>query len=117
MSLLEDMIYDIGAGICNCQKIAEANQENSKFNLSKIKKYTPKTNILNVINDILNETDYRKSYEWQHNKIFDIDDLHIEVIKYDINTGEKCNVLINNETVTITKKYLKELWKGRKQYG
>lgn len=112
---VRNMFEDIGAGICLCQKLADANK--GKYDMSKVKKYKPKTEIPNIIKNILEETDYRKSYEWQYEKKFIYEGDVIEVIKYSIDTGDYCIININGEEMKVRKKYLKELYlmeqKGR----
>lgn len=105
-----DMFFDIGAGICNTQKFAEAMKENSKFDTSKVKQYQPKTQIPKIIEDVLNESEYWKGYEWQHQKEFMSNGVSYKVVRYDVNTSDWCLVEKNGKEIRISKKYLKELW-------
>jgi hypothetical protein len=109
--LEKDLIMDVAAGICYCQKLVDAIK--GKYDLSKVKEYKPKTKIPEIIQEVLNESNYRKSYEWQYDKTFIYDGSEIEVIRYDINTDDWCVVKIDGKEVKITKKNLKNWWEER----
>jgi len=111
---VKDMFSDIGAGICYAQKVDSASMKNSTFDLSKVKQYKPKTEIPQIIQDALSESEYRKEYEWQYDKGFTSDGVKFEVIKYDINTSDWCLVLMDGKEVKMTKKNLREWWEERK---
>lgn len=108
-----NMLYDIAAGICNSQKLDSAMMPNSKFNMSKIKHYQPRTKIPEIIQNALNNSNYRKDYEWQHDTEFISDGIHFKVIKYDITTSDWCLVLMDGREKKMTKKSLREWWEDR----
>ncbi len=110
---LVDLFLDIGAGICNAQKYAETIKPDSTFDMSKVRDYKPRTKIPDMIKEILEESNYRQSYEWHYDKSFTFDKIKIEVIRYDINTSDWCIVKIDGEEKKITKKGLRELWESK----
>ena len=107
----KDMIMDVAAGICYAQKAWDA--QKGTYDLSKVKVYKPKTKIPQIIQEALEESGYRKFYEWEYDKNFVSDGYEIEVVKYDIQTDDWCIVLFNGEKKKITKRYLRELWEER----
>ena len=108
---VKDMFSDIGAGICYSQKLTDANK--GTYDLSKVKQYKPKTKIPEIIKEILEESEYRKMYEWEYDKEFVSDGVKIQVIKYDISTSDWCLVLMDSKEVKMTKKNLREWWNNR----
>lgn len=106
-----DLVTDCAAGICYCQKLSDA--QHGTYDLSKVKAYKPKTKLPQIIKEILEESGYRKSYEWQNEKEFISDGIEFRIIKYDIDTFEYCFVLMDGEEIKITKKCLREWWEGR----
>ena len=110
---LVDLFLDISAGICNAQKYAESIKPGSTFDMNKIKDYTPRTKIPDMIKEILEESNYRQGYEWQYDKAFMFDKSKIEVVRYNINTSDWCIVKMDGEEKKMTKKGLRELWESR----
>jgi len=108
---VKDMFSDIGAGICYTQKLVDANK--GKYDLSKVKQYKPKTKIPEIIKEILEESEYRKMYEWEYDREFVSGGIKFKVIKYNINTGDWCLVLRDDKEVKMTKKNLREWWESR----
>lgn len=108
-----DLYADVAAGICYSQKLDSAAIENSTFDLSKVKKYIPKTKLPGIIQDILRESGYQKLYDWQHENKFISSGIHIEVLNYSIKTKDYCLVLMDGKEVKMTKVGLREWWNGR----
>lgn len=108
---VKDLYMDLGWGICNAQKLWDA--EKGTYDMSKVKKYKQKTNLNQIINDALQDSNYRKSYEWEHDSQFVFFGELVELIRYDIQTGDVCMVKINGTDKTITKKYFREIWELR----
>jgi hypothetical protein len=112
---VKDLVEDIAFGICNSQKLIEA--ENGTYDMSKVKKYNHKTQLHNIINDALKESNYRDSYEWKYERKFVYDGDLVELIKYDITTRDLCYLKIDGEDKKVSKKYFKEMWKNREVEG
>lgn len=106
-----DLVTDCAAGICYCQKAWDA--QFGTYDLSKVKEYKPKTKLPQIIKEILEESGYRESYNWQYDKKFTSDGIVFEVMKYDIETFEYCFVKMDSKEIKITKKCLREWWEGR----
>ena len=81
--------------------------------MSMVRDYKPRTKIPDMIKEILEESNYRQSYEWHYDKSFTFDKIKIEVIRYDINTSDWCIVKIDGEEKKITKKGLRKLWESK----
>lgn len=111
--LEKDLFTDISSGICYIQKLVESQEENSRYNLSKVKKYKPKTNILNIIHNIIDISSIKKDYEWHYDTEFVSDNTNIKILKYSINTSDWCIVLMDGIEKRITKIFLKELYERR----
>ena len=81
---IDDLIYDIGLGITGNQILDyKSNGKLLKDKSSKIQKLKPKTELHNIINSALEESGYKKSYEWQYDKIFKTKDNElVEVVKF-----------------------------------
>lgn len=106
-----DLVSDIAFGICNSQKLSDS--EKGTYDMSKVKKYTPKTELCNTINNLLIESKYRDAYKWQNDNTFQSIEGKIQVIKYDITTNDKCLIKIDDEETLVLKIYLKDLWDNR----
>jgi len=105
---VDNLLYDIALGFTLNQLSFDDNVSIGSKS-KKLQKLKPKTELHNTINKILDDSGYRKSYEWQHEMEFMTSDGDvIEVIKYDITTGDMCFVKINGKEVRITKQGLRE---------
>jgi len=105
---VDNLLYDIALGFTLNQLSFDDNVSigNKSKKLQKIK---PKTELHNTINKILIDSGYKKSYEWQYEMEFMTSDGDlIEVVKYDITTGDMCFVTINGKECRITKRGLRE---------
>ena len=111
--LEKDLFSDISAGICHIQKVIEAQKENGRYDLSKVKKYKPKTNILDIIHNAIDLSNIKKDYEWQFEKEFISDNTNIKILRYDINTSDWCIILMDDREIKISKKFLRELYERR----
>ena len=109
--LEKDLFTDVSAGICFMQKFNETldDMRKTKYKLSKVKKYIPKTEIPKIIQNALDNLDKSK-FKWKHDIEFISNNNKIKVIKYDNNTFDWCIVNIDGEEKKISKCYLRELW-------
>jgi len=101
-------------GICGSQKLdIQGNM------LKNTKKFTKKhstqynTYFHKMIQQCLDESGYRESYEWKNEKVFVSGNVLIEVMSYDINTSDWCIVKIDGEEIKITKRELGEWYEKR----
>ena len=105
---VDNLLYDIALGFTLNQLSFDENISIGNKS-KKLQKLKPKTELHNIINKILIDSGYRKFYEWQHEMEFMSSDGDlIEVIKYDISTGDMCFVKINGDECMITKRGLRE---------
>ena len=110
---IDDLLYDIALGICCNQQLSIDNNTTLKDKSKKLQKLKPKTDLHKTINNIIEELGVRESYEWQHEKVFTSSEGDvIEVIKYDITTGDMCLIKIDGEKIRITKRGLREWYEG-----
>jgi hypothetical protein len=113
----EDLFADIGAGICHTVKLSDSN--NGKFDMKKVKKYNPKTKVPEVITNALNKSKYWEDYEWKGNKRFNCDYGDIEILEYNIKTGDSCLIRIYEDNtykdIRLNKKYINELYNSSKK--
>jgi len=112
---IDDLVYDIALGITGNQSLGYgANGDMLKDKSKKIQKLKPKTNLHNIIEDALEKSQYRRAYEWDNERIFKTKDgEQVELIKYDITTGEYCIVKIDGKEMKMTKKWFREWWESR----
>jgi hypothetical protein len=110
---VDDLLYDIALGICCNQQLSIDNNTTLGSKSKKLQKLKPKTDLHKTINNIMEDLGVRKSYKWQHEKMFTSNEGDvIEIIKYDITTGEYCFVKLNEKDVRITKRGLREWYEG-----
>jgi len=107
-SRVVDLVMDIAAGICYSQKAWDA--QFGTYDLSKVKEYKQKTELPQIIEDALRDSDYKKAYEWKNDKEFSSDGISFNVVDYSIETFEYCLVEMDGEKVKMTKKCLREWW-------
>lgn len=103
-----NLFQDIGAGICNMQKLSDA--EKFTYDMSKVKEYKPKTKIPEIISQVLLKSNSKDDYNWKYDKKFVSNGTNIEIITYSIKTCDWCMVSINGKIKKISKKYLRELY-------
>ena len=110
---VDDLLYDIALGITCNQQLSIDNNTTLGSQSKKLQKLKPRTNLHNTINKIIEDLGVRESYEWQHEKIFTTNDGDVlEVIRYDISSGEYCFVKLNGEEIKITKRGLREFYES-----
>lgn len=110
---VDDLLYDIALGMCRNQQLSIDNNTTLGSKSKKLQKLKPRTELHNTINNIMEELGVRKSYEWQHEKIFtSSDDELVEVIKYDITTGYMCFVKVDGKEMRISKRSLREWYEN-----
>lgn len=105
---VKDLFEDTCAGICYSQKMASEG-----YDLSKVKEYKPKTNIPQIIEEILRKSNYRQGYEWDHEKEFTSCGCKIKVLEYGIDTDDWCIIERDGKKVKIAKRALREWWDDR----
>ncbi|MFA7664270.1 MAG: hypothetical protein WCY33_05695 [Clostridia bacterium] len=86
-------------------------KDTKKFNKKHGKEYD--TEFHKMIQQCLDDSGYRKAYEWQNEKIFVSDNILIEVMDYNINTFDWCIVKMDGEEIRITKRELSELYRNK----
>ena len=106
-----DLLSDIGANICYAQKLWDS--IGGTYDLSKVKKYKPKTKLPEIVNRILQESNFRDKYEWDGDKEFQCDLGKIKVLEYGITTSDWCVVDCQGHSRKISKKWLRELYNSR----
>ena len=106
-----DLFLDVGAGICNSQKLSDS--DNFTYDMSKVKEYKPKTKIPDIISELVRQTNYKDDYNWKCDNKFVSDGVIIEVVAYSIKTSDWCIVNMDGIEKKISKKYFKELYENR----
>lgn len=115
IQFIDDLVYDIALGITGNQSLGYgADSDRLRDKSKKIQKLKPKTNLHNIIEDALEESQYHKAYEWDKEKVFKTKDgEQVELIKYDITTGDCCTVNIDGKEMKMTKRCFREWWENR----
>ena len=107
--VVDDLVFDIALGITNSQLVGDTTlgKVSKKQNKNK-----PRTNLHEVIDECLELSNYKDFYKWEDEFEFVRDGIKFEVIKYDITTGDKCLVKMDDTEVKMTKKQLREWYEG-----
>lgn len=108
-----NMFYDIGAAICNVQKLAESMKEDSTYDMSKVNTYENKTNIPQIIEEALKKSKYWEGYDWQYDKNFNSGGIRYHIIRFGINTSDWCIVERDDVQTKMSKKHIRQLWEKR----
>ena len=103
--VLDDLVFDIALGITNSQLVGDTTLCEV---IEKQKKNKPRTNLHKVIDECLELSSYKDFYKWENEVEFIRDGIKFQVVKYDITTGDKCLVKMDDTEVKMTKKQLKE---------
>ena len=106
-----NLFLDIGAGICNSQKLSDS--ENFTYDMLKVKEYKPKTKIPEIISELVRLSNYKDDYNWKGDNKFVSNGMEIELIAYSIKTSDWCIVKMDGIEKKISKKYLRELYENR----
>ena len=108
---VDDLLYDIALGICCNQQLSYDNNITLGSKSKKLQKLKSRTELHNTINNIMEKLGVRKYYEWQHEKVFTSSDGElVEVIKYDITTGDMCLVKVDGKEMRISKRGLRSFY-------
>ena len=103
--VLDDLVFDIALGITNTQLVGDTTLGEV---IKKQKKNKPRTNLHEIIDECLELSNYKDFYKWENEVEFIRDNIKFQVVKYDITTGDKCLVKMDDTEVKMTKKQLRE---------
>ena len=103
--VIDDLVFDIALGITNSQLVGNITLGEV---VKKQKKNKPRTNLHEVIDECLELSNYKDFYKWEDEVEFERDGIKFQVFKYDITTGDKCLVKMDDTEVKMTKKQLRE---------
>ena len=103
--VIDDLVFDIALGITNSQLVGDTTLGEV---IKKQKKNKPRTNLHEVIDECLGMSNYKDFYKWQDEVEFVRCGIKFQIVKYDITTGDRCLVKMDNTEIKMTKKQLRE---------